>query len=137
MPGWRHLRKSQRGAVAVEFALFLPVFLLLIFAVVELGSAWYAKQIMVNASRDGARMASLLNPGDITNTDVETHVQGLLTTSGFPGSATVTSTGADGTAGDLVTVQVDSTYSLPVLGALAPGSLSMVNLSATTVMRHE
>ena len=65
------------------------------FAVVELGSAWYAKQMLVNASRDGARMASLLNPGDITDTDVETHVQTLLTQAGFPGTFTVTSTGAE------------------------------------------
>ncbi len=123
--------------MAVEFALFLPVFLLLVFAVVELGSAWYAKQMLVNASRDGARMASLLNPGDITNTDVETHVQTLLTQAGFPGAFTVTSSGAEGSAGTLVSVQVDSTYQLPVLGALIPSSLSSVNLSATTVMRHE
>ncbi|MBU4565521.1 MAG: TadE/TadG family type IV pilus assembly protein [Pseudomonadota bacterium] len=128
---------SERASVAVEFALFLPVFLLLVFAVVELGSAWYAKQMLVNASRDGARMASLLNPGDITDTDVETHVQTLLTQAGFPGSFTVTSTGADYTSGALVSVQVDSTYQLPMLGALIPASLSEVNLSATTVMRHE
>ncbi|MBU1275881.1 MAG: pilus assembly protein [Proteobacteria bacterium] len=128
---------SERGSVAVEFALFLPVFLLLVFAVVELGSAWYAKQMLVNASRDGARMASLLNPGDITNTDVETHVQTLLTQAGFPGSFTVTATGAESSAGTLVSVQVDSTYQLPMLGALIPSSLSAVNLSATTVMRHE
>jgi len=128
---------SERGSVAVEFALFLPVFLLLVFAVVELGSAWYAKQMLVNASRDGARMASLLNPGDITDTDVETHVQTLLTQAGFPGSFTVTSTGAEDTSGTLVSVQVDSTYQLPMLGALIPASLSEVNLSATTVMRHE
>ena len=129
--------RSERASVAVEFALFLPVFLLLVFSVVELGSAWYAKQMLVNASRDGARMASLLNPGDITDTDVETHVQTLLTQAGFPGTFTVTSTGAEYTSGTLVTVQVDSTYELPMLGSLIPASLSEVNLSATTVMRHE
>lgn len=128
---------SERGSVAVEFALFLPVFLLLVFAVVELGSAWYAKQMLVNASRDGARMASLLNPGDVTNNDVETHVQTLLTQAGFPGAFTVTATGAEASAGTLVSVQVDSIYQLPVLGALIPSSLSEVNLSSTTVMRHE
>ncbi|MCB2191830.1 MAG: pilus assembly protein [Deltaproteobacteria bacterium] len=128
---------DERASVAVEFALFMPVFLLLVFAVVELGSAWYAKQMLVNASRDGARMASLLNPGDITDIDVETHVQNLLTTAGFPGTFSVSSTGAEDTTGTLVTVQVDSTYQLPVLGALIPSNLSEVNLSATTVMRHE
>jgi len=137
MPALRCLRRSERGSVAVEFALFLPVFLLLIFAVVELGSAWYAKQMIVNASRDGARMASLLNPGDITDAEVESHVQTLLTQAGFPGSVSITSTGAEGDAGDLVSVQVDSTYQFPVLSALAPSSLSQVNLRATTVMRHE
>ena len=64
-------------------------------------------------------------------------MQTLLTQAGFPGTFTVTSTGAEYTSGTLVTVQVDSTYQLPMLGSLIPASLSEVNLSATTVMRHE
>ena len=55
----RKLTKGERGSVIVEFALFLPVLLVILFGIIELGSAWYFKQVMVNASRDGARFASL------------------------------------------------------------------------------
>ncbi|RJX34832.1 MAG: pilus assembly protein [Desulfarculus sp.] len=131
------LWRGRRGSVAVEFALFLPLLLILVFGVVELGAAWYSKQMLVNASREGARLGSLLNPDGFSDQDVVQHVQTLLQQAGFPGTVTVTSTGATNGAGALVTVQVDSPYQLPVLGALVPGVLSTVNLSATTVMRHE
>ncbi len=121
----------------MEFALFLPLLLVLIFGVVELGSAWYSKQMLVNASREGARLGALFNAGDLTDSDVQNHVLVLLSDAGFPGSPTVTVSGVANSAGSPVSVQVESSYDLPVLGALVPAALSTVNLSATTVMRHE
>ena len=132
----RKLLKNTTGSVAVEFALFLPLLLVLIFGVVELGSAWYSKQMLVNASREGARLGALLNSG-LTDSDVQNHVLVLLSDAGFPGSPTVTVSGVADSAGSPVSVQVESSYDLPVLGALVPAALSTVNLSATTVMRHE
>lgn len=133
----RKLLKNTTGSVAVEFALFLPLLLVLIFGVVELGSAWYSKQMLVNASREGARLGALFNAGDLTDSDVQNHVLVLLSDAGFPGSPTVTVSGVANSAGSPVSVQVESSYDLPVLGALVPAALSTVNLSATTVMRHE
>ncbi|MEW5912102.1 MAG: TadE family protein [Thermodesulfobacteriota bacterium] len=133
----REFLHGRRGSVAVEFALFMPLLLILLFGVIELGAAWYSKQMLISASRDGARVASLLNPGGFSDQDVVTYVQGVLQQAGYPGAFTVTSTGAASGAGSLVTVQVDSEYQLPVLGALVPSALSTVNLRAITVMRHE
>ena len=113
---------ENRGSVAVEFALFLPFLLMLVFGVVELGSAWYQKQMLVNASRVGARMGSLLND-TTTNTaaQVKTAVTQYLQTAGYPGAFTVTTSGVDGNAGDQVQVTVTSNFQLPVLGNLIPG----------------
>jgi Flp pilus assembly protein TadG len=47
--------RSERGAVAVEFAILLPVFLLLVFGIMDFGHAFYMKQMVSNASREGAR----------------------------------------------------------------------------------
>ena len=47
--------RAERGAVAVEFAIVVPIFLLLVFGIVDFGHAWYMKQIVSNASREGAR----------------------------------------------------------------------------------
>ncbi len=132
------LLRATRGTAAVEFALVLPMFLMLVFGVVELGTAWYQKQMLVNASRVGARMGSLLND-TTTNTaaQVKTAVTQYLQTAGYPGAFTVTTSGVDGNAGDQVQVTVTSNFQLPVLGNLIPGSLSSVTLQGVTVMRHE
>lgn len=133
----RRLLKGQRGSVAVEFALVLPVFLLLLFAVVEMGSAWYYKQMLVSASREGARMASLLNDPTNGSAQVVTTVKSYLTQAGFPGSPSVSVTGADGAAGTTVRVIASSNYQMPVLGQLVSSGLANMTLSGTTVMRHE
>lgn len=52
-------RKNRKGAAAVEFALVAPVFVLLIFGIIEFGRAMMVQQILVNASREGARRAVL------------------------------------------------------------------------------
>jgi Flp pilus assembly protein TadG len=127
--------KCERGSVIVEFALFLPLFLTLVFSIIELGSAWYSKQMLVNASREGARMGALFDGVD--DSEVEVFVENLLDTAGYPGEVTVTSTGASGSTGVLVTVAVRGIHELPVIGNLVPGVPSSLNLTATTVMRHE
>jgi Flp pilus assembly protein TadG len=47
--------KNDRGATIVEFAIVLPVFLLLIFGIIDFGLLIYNKQILTNATREGAR----------------------------------------------------------------------------------
>ena len=136
MRTWQKLLKTSRGSAAVEFALFLPILLMLVFGVVELGSAWYAKQMMVNASREGARLGTLYDTDGITDQEVEAHVQTVLTNAGFSSPVTITSTGAGGSSGQLVRVEVNAAYQFPVLSALIP-AVEPVTLTAATVMRHE
>jgi Flp pilus assembly protein TadG len=47
--------KDDRGATIVEFAIVLPLVLLLIFGIIDFGLLIYNKQILTNASREGAR----------------------------------------------------------------------------------
>jgi len=131
------LLRQSRATAAVEFALILPVFLMLIFGVVELGSAWYQKQMLVSASRVGARMGSLLNDPTNSSAQVQSTVTQYLQLSGFPGVFIVTSSGTEGNSGDPVQVTITSDYQLPVLSRLVPGVLSSVTLKGVTVMRHE
>jgi len=129
------LAKGERGSVVVEFTLLLPLFLTLVFSIIELGSAWYAKQMLVNASREGARLGALFEGGD--DSEVEAFVANLLNQSGFAGQVQVTSTGASGATGALVTVAISANHQLSVLGSLVPGVPASLTLNATTVMRHE
>lgn len=50
-------RRADRGASAVEFALVLPLFLLVIAGVVDFGRAFFTQVILTNAAREGARAA--------------------------------------------------------------------------------
>ncbi len=48
--------RSDHGASAVEFALVLPVLMLLTFGIIEFGVLLFDKAVITNASREGARM---------------------------------------------------------------------------------
>ena len=56
--------RDQRGAVAVEFALIMPILCLLVFGIIEFGFMLNRDMIVGNASRDGARAASLGDTND-------------------------------------------------------------------------
>jgi Flp pilus assembly protein TadG len=47
--------RDQNGGAAVEFAIILPLLIALLFGIVEFGLLLYNKQIITNASREGAR----------------------------------------------------------------------------------
>jgi len=56
----RKLRRwRDRGAAAVEFALVVPVLIVLIFGSIEFGLAVQARTMIENAAREGVRVASL------------------------------------------------------------------------------
>jgi hypothetical protein len=55
-------RMSDRGSVAVEFALVLPVLLLIVFGIVDFGRALNAQIALTGAAREGVRLAALGYP---------------------------------------------------------------------------
>ncbi len=55
---------SDRGAAAVEFALLLPLLVLLIFGMIDFGRAINAQITITQAAREGARVLAL--PGGTT-----------------------------------------------------------------------
>ena len=55
----RRADENRRGQALVEFALVVPIFLLLVFGLVDLGRAIYVNNAMAEAARDGARWGSV------------------------------------------------------------------------------
>lgn len=49
----------ERGAVAVEFAIILPVLVLLLFGIIEFGRGYNAKIALQGAVREGARVLAI------------------------------------------------------------------------------
>ncbi len=109
---FRLFRKDrERGAAAVEFAVILPLFVLLIFGTIEAG--WFfSQQVEIrNAAREGARLA-------VVDYGTEAEVRAATLSRAQLSGATATVTfcldsgpDADDTADDAVSVTVAKNYS--------------------------
>jgi Flp pilus assembly protein TadG len=53
----RKRRRGDRGQSLVEFALVIPLFLLILFGILEFGFLLYSRITLINATREGARTA--------------------------------------------------------------------------------
>jgi|BarGraNGADG00312_2_1021985.scaffolds.fasta_scaffold12050_3 Flp pilus assembly protein TadG len=93
----RNLRRwRDRGAAAVEFALCVPMLVLLIFGSIEFGLYVQARTMVQNAAREGVRLASLnKSPADIEYA-VDMALQGVS------GTSPVVTSGCTSTAGACV-----------------------------------
>ena len=58
----RPLRRGLRGQSLVEFALILPVLLILVFGIIDFGMGLRSYISLTNATREGARFAAVGNP---------------------------------------------------------------------------
>jgi Flp pilus assembly protein TadG len=54
-------KTSERGAVAVEFALLAPVLVMLLLGVMEFGRAYNAQVTLSSAAREGVRVMAIAN----------------------------------------------------------------------------
>lgn len=56
----RRFARDERGAVIVEFALILPIFFTIIFALMEFGRAYQTLNAVYAGAREGARLGAVL-----------------------------------------------------------------------------
>jgi Flp pilus assembly protein TadG len=130
--------------VLVEFALALPILLLIVVGVVDFGMLFQEYQVVTNAAREGARMAVLqgFSEGDITN-----RVQDYLTAGGVTetpivdvGDPELVTPAGGGTPYTARRVTVDLTHTFGYLSPIASlfgGEFDTVTLRGTSVMRTE
>ncbi|MGQ0804625.1 MAG: TadE/TadG family type IV pilus assembly protein [Actinomycetota bacterium] len=87
----RRLARSsdERGAAAVEFALILPLLILLVFGIVQFSLAYNRQQGLHAAAREGARIASL---PQTTQSEITTRVNNSLSGVPFSTAPTITIT---------------------------------------------
>ena len=139
----------------VEFAIVLPLLLILIFGIIEFGVMFYDKAIITNASREAARVgivysSSVVLPSftkaqrdALINSTAISYSAAHLITFGGSSTPTITITGdcTDNTgrtnAGTTLTIRVEYTYTYLVLPNFISSLIGPMNLSAETVMRCE
>lgn len=156
----RRARHAQRGTAIVEFALVLPLLLILLFGIAELGLLLYDKTVITSASRAAVRQGvafgenstgqplymSVTNIGQIATGGLSTMLIDFGTASP---NVTVTSCTSSGTcsagagcsSGNSLTVTVTYAFQGIVLGAaLSPFPAALKNaltLTSSTMMSCE
>ncbi|HEV3005564.1 MAG TPA: TadE/TadG family type IV pilus assembly protein [Pirellulales bacterium] len=132
----RRKRDSRRGAALVEFALVVPVLLLFLVGMIEVGRAIMVQQLITNASREGARVAGYESTTQTSS--VTSAVNTYLSNVNINGATTTVSpdppTGASD--GQQVSVSVSVPYKT-VSWVPSPFFLGGSTLKATSVMRRE
>src|SRR5918994_3096617 len=101
-------RHESRGAAMVEFALVLPVLIVLLFGIIEFTRAYNAKTSMTHAAREGARTLALR--GSVS--DAQARVR-ATSPSLNQANLTITTTPASGTCTPGQTVSVVVSYQMP------------------------
>lgn len=138
--------KEESGVAAVEMAIIFPLFLLLLFGMIQFGMGWFYKQTITNAAREGARLGIVIRIPPVTEAAITSHIEDYLTNSGFTiepetvinvdftDPAGVAVAAADCTTGCRVSVAVTVPIA-NIIPGIIPGFPS--TLTSFAVMRHE
>ena len=141
------LIQSKDGVAAVEFAIILPILLLIVFGIINFGVLMYDQAVITNAAREGARWASInaqidqasgsqcsssmmgsTTPCEVANQ----YAKNYLITFGTSAGPTTTFTGFT-TPNELIEVRVQYTYT----GIGWFPKITIGNLSSISRMYHE
>lgn len=127
----REGRRTERGATAVEFALIVPLLIVLVLGIVEFGHAFQVQGTLSAAAREGVRLMALQNDPAAARAAVRNAATSLkpgITDAQIaisPASCPVLNGGS-------TSVRLTITYPMPYLtGFFGTG----LNLSGTGVMR--
>ena len=146
-----HIARDERGAAIVEAAVVVPLVLLIVTGIFDLGRAYQTYQVLSNAAREGAR-AAVVPAGD--ETKAREVVESYMESGGVPPpksgepvdididrQATITLAGGDTVGASQVTIQYP--YEFMVLGPVARLVASdstlgdAFTMQVTSVMRNE
>ncbi|WP_339686245.1 TadE family protein [Gimesia maris] len=132
--------KSPRGTTLVEMAVVFPLFILLVFGLVEFVRMGMVKQALSDAARAGCRRAALTST--LTHEDAEATIRRFLQ-SAISNSqdvekcrVTITPENLSGmTSGVEITARVEVNYS--DISWLVPGFLQNTVLQGQAIMKRE
>ncbi len=133
---------KQAGATAIEFALVLPLYLLVIDGVLELSMLMYDQCIVLNAAREAARTGVVLSDPKMSATDIaavaNTYAQQYLLSFGATDAVNISVTpSADGSFQTPLNVTVSYTYTSLLAGNLLSALHSPVLLTSSVTLLNE
>ncbi len=132
------LRKTEAGQALVEFTLILPIFLLLLFAIVDFGRGFYTWVLVTNAAREGARMAAVQSDASTIDQRIyDSFCDNYPSSCGLdPAKLSISKTNVQGSRGSAVQIDLsyDFQFATPIGGIL--NIVSGGNLTAPTITAH-
>jgi Flp pilus assembly protein TadG len=127
---------GQRGTALIEFALVLPILIVLTFMVVDFGRAFFVKNLLDQASREGARRLAV----GTDNASAISITKFVASASGLDSSrVTVTALNPDPSGPNQVRITATTTFNWLYPGLLSYLGLARSNptLTGTCAMRRE
>ncbi len=125
------MKTNERGAAAVEFALVLPLLVLLGAGIADFGRAYYLQTTISGAAREGVRAMALKNDASAARTAARAAAGSLVLSDAqigvSPGTGSCRSTSTT-TVTATVTINYSTTYVSPLIG-------TTLNLTGKGVMR--
>ena len=127
------MKPNNRGQAIVEFALILPILIVLVMGILEFGLFFHSYVNISFASKEAARLAAL--DANATSQSIAASVQATM-----PATSNIAITltpAAPRTTGLPVTVSVSTqhTFMTPVISVLAPSN--PYTISSSTTARSE
>lgn len=146
--------KHQRGAQIIEFALALPLLLIILLVIVDFGFLVYNKAVITNATREAARHSTVLTATPWSEDSVKSvacnYTKNSLISLHTGEHDKDCNGGADPAIkvlnpnknvppifGDPITVQINYPYAGFLNSATAWINIPSWNLTATSTMNHE
>jgi Flp pilus assembly protein TadG len=123
-------RISRQGVAAVELALVLPLFALIVLGMFEMGRAIQVKEVLSNAARKGCRSGALTGANSAA---VQNDVRAVLASQGLDTSKATISTLVNDAAADLIAAKpgdkISVQVTLPLSSAAWTGNFILTNQS--------
>ena len=122
--------KDEKGQSLVEFALVVPLLLLLVIGIAEFGRAWMTRNIMTGAAREAVRMYAVKD-----NTAAATaRADQILSSAGLDSArATI----MDNVFGESVSYTINYRFPVVIAGFIPGLDNQEILLTSTTTMRKE
>jgi hypothetical protein len=124
----------RRGQGLVEFALVVPLFLVLLFGMVEFGRAWMTKNIITGAAREAVRVYAVI-PYD--NVVAQSRAVNILSSAGLDSSRWTISIFSDPVDNNIMRTNVTYNFPVIIVGFIPGLPSNNILLSTSTSMRRE
>lgn len=136
------MRSKHRGATAVEFALILPLLLLVVDGVMEFSLVMYDKLILTNAAREAARAGAVIQTVKLTPAEIAEVAQSycasyLLSFGSVPTVSVLVNQSADPVFQTPLTVTVSFTYQSILMSSILSALHLPLVMTSTATRWHE